>query len=98
MDATDIARKHGATTIVITTSGFTLAASGHIHLSADHPEGYDRYSPVTSRLMHLMVIDVLATQVALRIGGFRCSHAERNENNLQQTLCLDQRPPPNKEL
>ena len=69
MDATDIARKHGATTIVITGSGSPLAASGHIHLSADPPEGYDRYSPMTSRLMHLMVIDILATCVALRIGS-----------------------------
>ena len=69
MDATDIARKHGATTIVITISGSPLAAAGHIHLAADHPEGYDRYSPMTSRLMHLMVIDILATCVALRIGG-----------------------------
>ncbi|MDO9159375.1 MAG: MurR/RpiR family transcriptional regulator, partial [Burkholderiaceae bacterium] len=69
MDATDIARKHGATTIVITASGSPLAAAGHIHLAADHPEGYDRYSPMTSRHMHLMIVDVLATTVALRIGG-----------------------------
>lgn len=69
MDAADIARKHGATVIVITTSGSPLAQTGHIHLAADHPEGYDRYSPMTSRLMHLMVIDVLATCLALRIGG-----------------------------
>jgi RpiR family transcriptional regulator, carbohydrate utilization regulator len=69
MDAADIARKHGATVIVITTSGSPLAQSGHIHLSADHPEGYDRYSPMTSRLMHLMVIDIVATCLALRIGG-----------------------------
>jgi RpiR family carbohydrate utilization transcriptional regulator len=69
MDAADIARKHGATVIVITTSGSPLAQAGHIHLAADHPEGYDRYSPMTSRLMHLMVIDVVATCLALRIGG-----------------------------
>ena len=69
MDAADIARKHGATVIVITASGSPLATAGHIHLSADHPEGYDRYSPMTSRLMHLMVIDVVATCLALRIGG-----------------------------
>jgi RpiR family carbohydrate utilization transcriptional regulator len=69
MDATDIARRHGATTIVITASGSPLAAAGDIHLAADHPEGYDRYSPMTSRLMHLMILDVLATCTALRIGG-----------------------------
>ncbi|WP_300650303.1 SIS domain-containing protein [Hydrogenophaga sp.] len=69
MDAADIARKHGATVITITTSGTPLAQAGHFHLSADHPEGYDRYSPMTSRLMHLMVIDIVATCLALRIGG-----------------------------
>ncbi len=69
MDACDIARQHGATTVVITASGSPLASAGHIHLCADHPEGYDRYSPMVSRLLHLMVIDVLATCVALRIGA-----------------------------
>jgi len=69
MDACDIARKNGATTIVITTSGSPLASAGHIHLSADHPEGFDKYSPMVSRLLHLMIIDILATCVALRIGG-----------------------------
>jgi RpiR family carbohydrate utilization transcriptional regulator len=69
MDAADIARKNGATVIVITASGSPLASAGHIHLAADHPEGYDRYSPMVSRLLHLLIIDVLATNVALRIGG-----------------------------
>ena len=69
MDACDIARRNGATTIVITASGTPLGTAGHIHLAADHPEGYDRYSPMVSRLLHLMIIDILATTVALRIGG-----------------------------
>jgi RpiR family transcriptional regulator, carbohydrate utilization regulator len=69
MDACDIARKNGVTTIVITASGSPLATAGQIHLAADHPEGYDRYSPMVSRLLHLMMIDILATCVALRIGG-----------------------------
>ena len=69
MDACDIARKNGATTIVITASGSPLASAGHIHLSADHPESFDKYSPMVSRLLHLMIIDILATCMALRIGG-----------------------------
>jgi len=68
MDACDIARKRGATTIVITASGSPLATAGQIHLTADHPESYDRYSPMVSRLLHLLIIDILATTVALRIG------------------------------
>ena len=71
IDACDIARKNGATTVVITASGSPLASAAHIHLSADHPEGFDKYSPMVSRLLHLMIIDILATCVALRIGGSR---------------------------
>ena len=67
--AQDAARKNGATTIVITASGSPLASAGQIHLSADHPEGFDKYSPMVSRLLHLMIIDILATCVALRIGS-----------------------------
>ena len=69
MDATAIAQRNGATTIAITASGSPLARAADIHLSADHPEGYDRYSPMVSRLLHLLILDVLATGVALRIGG-----------------------------
>ncbi len=84
MDACDIARKNGATTIVVTASGSPLAAAGHIHLAADHPEGYDRYSPMVSRLLHLMIIDILATCVALRIGGERLQPMLKEmKNNLR---------------
>ena len=83
MDACDIARKNGATTIVITVTGSPLAAAGHIHLAADHPEGYDRYSPMVSRLMHLMIIDILATCVALRIGPKLQPLLQEMKNNLR---------------
>jgi len=84
MDSCDIARKNGATTIVITASGSPLASAGHIHLAADHPEGYDRYSPMVSRLLHLMIIDILATCVALRIGGDKLQPLLREmKNNLR---------------
>ena len=87
MDACDIARKNGATTIVITVTGSPLAhvskEAGHIHLAADHPEGYDRYSPMVSRLMHLMIIDILATCVALRIGPKLQPLLKEMKNNLR---------------
>ena len=83
MDACDIARKRGATTIVITASGSPLATAGQIHLSADHPEGYDRYSPMVSRLLHLLIIDILATTVALRIGESLQPGLRDMKNNLR---------------
>ena len=83
MDACDIAKKQGATTIVITASGSPLASTGHIHLTADHPEGYDKYSPMVSRLLHLLIIDILATTVALRIGEELQPNLRDMKNNLR---------------
>ncbi len=83
MDACDIARKQGATTLVITCSGSPLASAGHIHLSADHPEGYDKYSPMVSRLLHLLIIDILATTVALRMGERLQPLLREMKNNLR---------------
>ena len=83
MDACGIAKKRGATTIVITASGSPLATSGQIHLTADHPESYDRYSPMVSRLMHLLIIDILATTVALRIGETLQPALREMKNNLR---------------
>ena len=68
LDALEIARRKGATTIVITASGSPLANQAQILLSVDHPEDYDRYSPMVSRLLHLTVIDILTTGVALKLG------------------------------
>lgn len=69
----EIARKRGAMTIAITASGSPLAqatqCASHILLAADHPEDYDRYSPMVSRLLHLVIIDILTTGVALNIGA-----------------------------
>jgi len=87
MDACDIAKKRGATTIVITASGSPLATSGQIHLTADHPESYDRYSPMVSRLMHLLIIDILATTVALRIGETLQPALREMKNNLRNKRC-----------
>ena len=69
----EIARKRGATVIIITASGSPLAAlglsQGQVLLAVDHPEDFDRYSPMVSRLLHLIAIDILTTGVALRLGA-----------------------------
>ena len=74
LDVADIARKKGATVVAITASGSPLAlecrhSAHHILLAADHPEDADRYSPMVSRLLHLLIIDILTTGVALRLGS-----------------------------
>lgn len=73
IDTAEIARRKGATLIVISASDSPLmhlaVSANQIALSADHGEDSDRYSPMVSRLLHLMAIDVLATGVALRLGS-----------------------------
>jgi RpiR family carbohydrate utilization transcriptional regulator len=72
LDTAEIAAKSRATVIVITASDSPLARRAMVHdqilLAADHPEDFDRYSPMVSRLLHLLIIDVLTTGVALRMG------------------------------
>jgi RpiR family carbohydrate utilization transcriptional regulator len=72
LDAEDIAHRKGATTILITASASPLAhvanGSSRLLLAADHPEDHDRYSPMVSRLLHLTIVDILTTGVALRLG------------------------------
>ncbi|MEK8024699.1 MurR/RpiR family transcriptional regulator [Pseudaquabacterium rugosum] len=72
LDAADIARRKGARVIVVTASGSPLAQFAQSHnqvlLAADHPEDFDRYSPMVSRLLHLMIVDILSTGVALKLG------------------------------
>ena len=85
LDAADIARRKGATVIVITASGSPLAQLAQSHnqvlLAADHPEDFDRYSPMVSRLLHLTIIDILTTGVALRLGpGLRPMMQEIKRN------------------
>jgi RpiR family carbohydrate utilization transcriptional regulator len=74
LDVAGIARRKGATVIAITASGSALAREVHqgshgLLLAADHPEDADRYSPMVSRLLHLLIIDILTTGVALRLGS-----------------------------
>ena len=76
LDVFDIARRKGATLIAITATGSPLArevqpGAQHVLLAADHPEDADRYSPMVSRLLHLTIIDILTTGVALRLGSAR---------------------------
>ncbi|MGE8396822.1 MAG: MurR/RpiR family transcriptional regulator, partial [Comamonas sp.] len=68
VDIAKVARNNNATVISITSSHTPLSESSNILLCADNPEGSDLYSPMASRLLHLLIIDILATAVALKMG------------------------------
>ena len=87
LDAAEVARRQGAVTIVITASASPLALTAqgrsHILLAVDHPEDYERYSPMVSRMLHLMTIDILSTAVALRLPAERRQVLQEIKKNLR---------------
>lgn len=87
LDVAEIARNNNATLILITASDSPLAHLPHgpnkILLAVDHPEDYDRYSPMVSRLLHLVVIDILTTAVALRLPGEQRQMLQDIKRNLR---------------
>jgi RpiR family transcriptional regulator, carbohydrate utilization regulator len=76
----EIARDAGAETIAITASGSPLAKLAGMAIYADVPEDLDVYAPMTSRLVHLAMIDALSVGVALARGpelGARLKRAKQ---------------------
>jgi RpiR family carbohydrate utilization transcriptional regulator len=73
LEVCELAARKGAGVIVISASGSPLALQAQgpkrILLAADHPEDRSRCSPMVSRLLHLLIIDILSTGVALRLGS-----------------------------
>ena len=82
LDATRIARQASAGTVAITASGSPLAEEVQVHIPANHGEFYEQYSPMVSRLLHLCIVDVLATQVALQLGDAVQGKMARLKKNL----------------
>lgn len=84
VDVAHIARENGATVIGITSTHTPLSNSSDILLAADNLEGSDLYSPMASRLLHLLIIDILATAVALKIGDGLAANLQDLQNKLQK--------------
>ncbi|HSW02946.1 glucokinase [Aquabacterium sp.] len=66
LQVTDIARARGAQVVAITGSQSPLAKKADIALIVDHPEDAATQLPMISRILHLLVIDILAVGVSMR--------------------------------
>ncbi len=64
----------GACVIAVTSPNSPLTACVDIALGVDAPEDTDHYTPMTSRIAHLSVVDILATAVALKRGPALARH------------------------
>ena len=83
LETLDVVRRRRATSIAITATGSPLAGRADILLAADHREDFDRYSPMVSRMLHLMLIDIVATAVAVGLGPDLISHLQNIKRNLR---------------
>lgn len=64
----DTARQRGAAVVAITASHSPLVKKADIALIVDHVEDLDTHVPMVSRILHLLIIDILAVGVAMRLG------------------------------
>jgi len=80
-----LARANGATVIGITNPDSPLAAECTAVLGVTAPEDTEVYMPMTSRIIHLAVIDILATGVTLKRGPDFLEHLRKVKESLKAT-------------
>ena len=85
VEIAELARDSGATVIGITSLGSPLAEVCSILLSAPVEEDTDVYMPMTSRMIHLTLLDVLATGMTLRRGVEFQRYLKRIKDSLLPT-------------
>lgn len=79
----NLVRESGAVLITLCPSQTPLADLATINLAIDVQEDTDIYTPLTSRIAHLVVIDVLAMGVAMARGPALVNHLKSVKRSLR---------------
>jgi glucokinase len=66
LEAAAQARARGCQSIVITTPGSALAESADVVLAVEHSEDLATQMPMVSRVLHLLIVDILTVGVAMQ--------------------------------
>ncbi len=66
LEAVDIALSRGAEVISLAPSHSPLAKRSSVSIAIDHPEDVEIHIPMISRILYLVVVDILAVGVAMR--------------------------------
>lgn len=85
VDIAQVARANGATVIGITNPDSPLAAVCSVVVGVTAPEDTEVYMPMSSRIIHLTVIDILATGVTLKRGADFLGHLKKIKESLKPT-------------
>jgi RpiR family transcriptional regulator, carbohydrate utilization regulator len=86
----ELARAQGAALVAVTRSATPLAALATVTIAVDTLENTFVYAPMTTRLAHLAVVDVLATAVALRAGERGAALIARVKRAVQDEWMVEQ--------
>jgi glucokinase len=78
LEVADTARARGARVLAITASQSPLVRKADVALIVDHEEDLDTQVPMVSRILHLLVIDILAVGVALKRSSKAAAPADSN--------------------
>jgi len=81
----EIAKQRGAVIIGLTSQGSPLSKLCDVVLNAVAIEDTDLFTPMTSRIIHLAVIDMLAANVAIKLGGSIEENIKSIKKNLLKT-------------
>ena len=65
----DAAQARGAAVVALTASHSPLAKKADVALLVDHVEDVATHVPMVSRILHLLLIDILVVGVAMRLGA-----------------------------
>ena len=79
----NLVRESGATLITLCPSQTPLAELATVNLAIDVHEDTEIYTPLTSRIAHLVVIDVLAMGVAMARGPSLVNHLKSVKRSLR---------------
>lgn len=85
VEVAELARKNGASVLGLTSADSPLAQICTLSLDIPLPEDTDIYMPMTSRIIQLTVLDVLAAGVTLRRGADFQPHLRKIKESLSAT-------------
>ncbi len=86
LEAAEHARRRGAHVVALTASNSPLAKAADVALIVDHVEDLNTHVPMVSRILHLLLIDILAVGVAMRRGGAAAEHGARTEAAIEAAV------------
>lgn len=84
INAARLARQRGASVVAVTVGGTPLARMATHPVCLPLIEDTDQYTPMTSRLLQLVVVDILEIGVSLRRGPGLLPHLQRLKEALTQ--------------